>query len=71
MKVATEKGYLTITEACERLDRSRWTITRLIRNRKLKSVKRGNARNAEVLIVETSVEDYKRSLAVPPASEVR
>lgn len=71
MKVATEKGYLTIAQTCERLERSRWTITRLLRKKTLKSVKRGDARNAQVLVTEQSVEAYEKSLAVPPASEVK
>lgn len=76
MKVATDtgvkgavRGYLTVAQTCRRLDRSRWTIARLINNETLKAEKRGTARNAQVLITERSVREYEASIAVPPAEE--
>ncbi|TDE39945.1 DNA-binding protein [Nonomuraea mesophila] len=52
--------YLSIAETCERLDRTRWTVARLIKSGQLVARKRGTAPNARVLIDPDSVTAYKR-----------
>jgi hypothetical protein len=59
--------YLTISQTCDRIKRSRWTVNRLIAAGKLVSEKKGDAKNAPVYIDEASVADYLRDNRVPLA----
>lgn len=54
----TEETYLSMDQTCKRLERSRWTVHRLIKAGTLKAKKRGPARNAEVLVDPRSVDTY-------------
>jgi excisionase family DNA binding protein len=54
--------FLTITEACERLGRTRATIRRLIRSKKLVAALVGS----EVKVSETSVQEYMRPRPYKP-----
>lgn len=49
---------LSIAETCQRIGRSRWTVSRLITSGDLVAKKRGSARNAEVRIDENSVNTW-------------
>ncbi|MEU4332370.1 helix-turn-helix domain-containing protein [Nonomuraea dietziae] len=57
---SNETRYLTIQQACDKIDRSRWTVYRLIEAGDLVAEKKGTAKNAPVFITEDSVNAYLR-----------
>jgi len=65
----TPDDFISLAETCKRLRRSRWTVHRLIKNGTLQAKKRGDARNAEVLVDPTSVDAYLAGRPVQPDKE--
>ncbi|MFI6813733.1 helix-turn-helix domain-containing protein [Nonomuraea sp. NPDC050328] len=55
--------YLTIQQTCEQIERSRWTVRRLIKAGVLKAEKRGH----HVFITADSVRAYRRTHRAPLA----
>ena len=49
---------LTIAQTCQRIGRSRWTVTRLIKAGLIAADKHGDAPNAAVLVDPDSVAAY-------------
>ncbi|MFD1940570.1 helix-turn-helix domain-containing protein [Nonomuraea mangrovi] len=68
--MSPENRYLTIQQACEKLNRSRWTVYRLIEAGDLVAEKKGTARNAPVFITEDSVNAYCDANRLPLAEPV-
>lgn len=69
--MTTETRYLTIQQTCKRLDRSRWTIHRLIAAGDLVAEKKGTSKNGRVYVTEASVEAYRRDNRVELADPSR
>lgn len=63
----TTTRYLTIQQTCDRLERSRWTIDRLIKAGDLTAEKKGGSRNSPVFITEDSVDAYIEANRLPLA----
>lgn len=59
---------LSIAETCQRIGRSRWTVTRLIKAGTLVAKKLGDAPNAEVRVDEDSVTAWLRGHPVEAES---
>ncbi|GGS88211.1 hypothetical protein GCM10010176_034950 [Nonomuraea spiralis] len=67
----TEDQYLSIQQTCERLDRTRWTVHRLIKAGTLRARKIGPARNAEVQVAKDSVDAYLAGRPVEANADIK
>jgi excisionase family DNA binding protein len=61
---AENRDYYTVADACQKLERSRWTIWRLINEGKLAAEKEGDSPNGRVLIPAASIAAYLRTTRV-------
>jgi hypothetical protein len=67
MTTTEQPATYSIRETCDKIDRSRWTVHRLINDNVLKASKRGAARNAEVRVTVESVNTYLAGRPVEPS----
>ncbi|GII84557.1 hypothetical protein Ssi03_25470 [Sphaerisporangium siamense] len=65
---ASEDEYYTINEVCTKLKLSRLTITRAIRDGRLKAIKSHPAKPGRVRIPVAAYEQYERDRAIKAAS---